>query len=122
MLPPPQIPSILVKAKNAYSLWFNILNDFPRVRRYSLGAKIEHYFLALLESIFISLYLTPEKKIEQLTIAIAKLDGIKLFLQLAWENKCISQDKYINLSEQLNETGRMLGGWKKGLQKKTPAK
>ena len=91
------------------------------MRRYTLGGKIEHYFLELLESIFIALYLPRERKIDRLTVAIAKLDGVKFFLQLAWENKCLAQDKYIGLSEQLNEVGRMLGGWKKGLEKKTPA-
>tara|TARA_B100001964_G_C14210844_1_gene590449 strand:+ start:1193 stop:1564 length:372 start_codon:yes stop_codon:yes gene_type:complete len=119
---PPQTPSVLIKAKTAYALWFAVLNDFPKVRRYTLGGKIEHYFLELLESIFIALYLPKNKKIERLTTAITKLDGVKFFLQLAWENKCISQDKYIGLSEQLNEVGRMLGGWKKGLEKKTPAR
>ncbi|MEK7125335.1 MAG: four helix bundle protein [Patescibacteria group bacterium] len=98
-----------------------MLNDFPRVRRYSLGGKIEQYFLELLEAIFIALYLPPAQKIGRLTLAIAKLDGVKFFLQLAWENKCVPENKYVGLSEQLNEVGRMLGGWKKGLEKKTPA-
>jgi hypothetical protein len=42
-------------------------------------------------------------------------------LQIAWENKCISSEKYSVLSEKLEEIGRMLGGWKKGLEKKTPS-
>jgi hypothetical protein len=85
-----------------------------------LGGKIEDYFLGLLENIFISIYLPPEQKIQRLTIAISKLDGVKFFLQIAWENKCITNEKYPTLSESLNEIGRMLGGWKKGLEKKTP--
>ncbi len=87
-----------------------------------MGGKIEYYFLELLESIFISLYLPPEQKITKLNIAIAKLDGIKFFLQLAWENKCVSHERYSTLGAQLQEIGRMLGGWKKGLEKKTPAR
>jgi hypothetical protein len=78
--------------------------------------------LALLENIFISIYLPPEQKIQRLTVAISKLDGVKFFLQIAWENKCIPNEQYSNLSELLNEIGRMLGGWKKGLEKKTPPK
>ena len=53
---------------------------------------------------------------------ISRLDVLKFFIQIAWENKLIPEDKYIILSEQLHEIGRMLGGWKKGLQSKTPAK
>src|SRR3989344_5613305 len=119
-LPPPTAPSALLKTKTAYSLWFKIYNDFPKAHRYTLGGKIEDYFLGLLENIFISIYLPPETKITKLIIAISKLDGAKFFLQISWENKCISNEKYITLSEQLNEIGRMLGGWKKGLEKKTP--
>lgn len=78
--------------------------------------------LELLENIFKTIYLSNTEKYHQLISAIVKLDGLKLFLQLAWENKCIPTQKYSELSEQLNEIGRMLGGWKKGLENKTPSK
>jgi hypothetical protein len=87
-----------------------------------LREKIEEYFLNLLENIFISQYLSGENKINRLTIAISKLDGVKFFLQIAWENKCLPNEKYITLSTHLEEIGRMLGGWKKGLLNKTPQK
>ena len=55
---------------------------------------------------------------------IAKLDNLKFFMQLAWESKLIPTEKYANLSKELEEIGRMLGGWRKGLverqQQKTP--
>ncbi len=121
--PPPAtllVPSALLKTKTAYSVWFKIYNDFPKAHRYILGGKIEDYFLGLLENIFISIYLAPEQKIPRLVIAISKLDGVKFFLQIAWENKCLKDDRYSTLSEKLEEIGKMLGGWKKGLKKKTP--
>jgi len=120
LIPPPAAPSALLKAKTAYSVWFKIYNDFPKAHRYILGGKIEDYFLGLLENIFISIYLPTESKIPKLIIAISKLDGVKFFLQIAWENKCLKDDRYLNLSEKLEEIGKMLGGWKKGLEKKTP--
>ena len=120
--PPPSAPSALLKAKSAYSFWFKIYNDFPKAHRYILGGKVEDYFLSLLENIFISIYLPLGQKIPRLIIAISKLDGVKFFLQIAWENKCVKDDKYSTLSEHLNEIGRMLGGWKKGLEKKTPTR
>lgn len=43
----------------------------------------------------------------------------KFFLQIAWEIKALDNKKYIMLSECLNEIGRMLGGWIKGLKSKT---
>jgi hypothetical protein len=47
---------------------------------------------------------------------------LKFFAQVAWESKLIPDDKYLDLSKRLGEIGRMLGGWKKGLQSKTPAR
>lgn len=117
----PRSPIVLIKTKTAYSLWFQLLKDFPKIYRYNLGGKIENYFLSLLEHTFITIYLSGEKKAAQLSMAILKLDSLKFFLQLAWENKCLSSIKYLALSEQLEEVGRMLGGWKKGLENKTPS-
>ena len=114
-------PVVLVKTKNAYALWFQALADFPKVYRYNLGGKIESCFLSLLENTFITAYLSGERKSAQLSLAILKLDNLKFFLQLAWENKCLSNIKYAALSESLDEVGRMLGGWKKGLENKTPS-
>lgn len=119
-VPPPRAPSVLVKAKDSYSIWFKLLADFPKSHRHNLGGKIDSYFLELLENVFVSLYLSGDSKINRITISISKLDGVKFFLQLAWENKCLPNEKYIILSSQLDEIGRMLGGWRKGLESKTP--
>ena len=120
--PPPRTPTVLIKAKESYSIWFKYLSDFPKTYRHNLGGKIDSYFLELLENVFVSLYLSGDHKINRITISISKLDGVKFFLQLAWENKCIPNDKYATLSNQLSEVGKMLGGWRKGLESKTPQK
>jgi len=113
-------PIVLVKVKESYGLWFKILSDFPKVHRYNLGGKIENSFLLLLEDIFTAAHLAGDRKPAQLAAAIVKLDNLKFFLQLAWENKCLASKNYVDLSTRLEEVGRMLGGWKKGLEMKTP--
>ncbi len=115
---PPPTPQVLQKTQSVYKMWFVVYTDFPRIHRYTLGAKIEEYFLLLLEHIFFALYLSTEKKVVRLEYAIGKLDALKFFLQLAHENKCIPEKRYIEISVLLQEIGRMLGGWKKGIEKK----
>ena len=95
--------------------------DFPKIERYGIGNKIEQAFLDVLEYTFCLTYLPPEHKIPMLNKTITKLDIVKFFAQLAWESKLIPTDKYSNLIAGLEEVGRQLGGWKKGLQKKTSA-
>jgi hypothetical protein len=120
--PPPRSPSVLQKAKVAYSFWFALVDNIPKSHRYTLGGKVEHYFLEFLECIFTALYLPVEQKGKRLEVATSKLDGIKFFAQICWENKCIPDKKYTELSGLLDELGKMIGGWKKGLEKKTPTK
>jgi len=54
--------------------------------------------------------------------AIGKTDLIKFFLQICWEIKSLQNNKYIALSEPLNEVGKMLGGWYRQLSKQNSAK
>jgi len=120
--PPPTLPVVIQKEKEAYQYWLALHRNFPRVERFGIGQKIEQSFLALLELTFIAAYLPPEQKIILLGKTISRLDILKFFVQLAWESKLIPNDKYLELSTKLEEIGRMLGGWKRGLEKKTPAR
>lgn len=117
---PPQVPTVLQKSKSTYQTWFLLLKDFPKVYRYTLGGKIENSFLEFLDILFSSLYLPKDYKLEKLKLASGRLDSLKFFVQIAWENKCLSNDKYMALAEQLEEIGKMIGGWRRGLEIKTP--
>lgn len=116
------LPSVILKQKEAYRYWSNVHRNFPKIERLGIGNKIENNFLSLLEITFASVYLTMDQKEMVLGKAISKLDFIKFFVQIAWENKLIPIGQYINLVGQLEEIGRQLGGWKKGLKNKTPTK
>jgi len=120
---PPQrkMPIVIEKEKEAYSFWLKLHKNFPKVERLGLGNKIEAVFISVLELTFSSSYLAPEQKIILLGKTISRLDILKFFLQLAWENKLIPTEKYADLSSRLEEIGRMLGGLKKGLLNKFPA-
>ena len=120
--PPNGILPIIGRFILIYKLWHEFLPNFSKTSRYTLGFKIDSYFLETLEAIFIASYLRREQKIPYLQKAIVKLDLLKFFLQISWEIKALDNKKYIALSEPLHEIGRMLGGWKKGLESKTPAK
>ncbi|MEK7669371.1 MAG: four helix bundle protein [Patescibacteria group bacterium] len=92
------------------------------MERLGIGQKIENLFLSILELTFSSTYLPLEPKIFMLGKTISRLDVLKFFIQIAWENKLISTEQHIALSNYLEEIGRQLGGWKKGLETKLPSK
>ncbi len=124
LTPPPQSPqpAVITKEKEAYQFWLMLHKNLPKTERFGLGQKIEQAFLDVLECTFMAAYLPPEQKIIMLGKTISRLDILKFFFQLAWENKLMPKDHYITLSQKLDEIGRMLGGWRKGLLSKTPAK
>lgn len=112
---------IIQKSIALYKRWDGYKNHFPKKSRYTLGVKIDSLFLDTLELMFVGSYLGPKEKLPLLERANGKLDLLKFFLQISWEMKALDGEKYISLSESLQEVGRMLGGWRKGLESKTLA-
>jgi len=86
-----------------------------------LGSRIDSVFLSAIEYCFLASYAARDTKIGLLNQTISRIDLLKLLLQLAWEIRALDTNKFAHIHEQLAEVGKMLGGWKKGLQSKTPA-
>lgn len=102
-------------------MWHSSIINLKRVDRYTIGAKVDDIFLSLLELTFRACFAYDKfEKISLVSQAIAKSDLLKFFLQLSWEHKVIDHKNYGGLILLLDEVGRMLGGWKKNLQEKTP--
>lgn len=95
-----------------------LARDFPKTTRHTLGYKIDEHFLKMLSYVYLATYQTPTEKLLTLSRAITQLDLAKFLLSIAWESKIISDNHYVKLSTDLDEIGRMLGGWKKGLETK----
>ncbi len=113
---------MVLKLKDVYNLWQSHLVHFPKQNRYTLGSKIDDVFLVAIEFCFLASYAHKDTKIIHLERCISRVDLLKLLLQLAWEIRALDTPKYVTLSEQLQEVGRMLGGWRKGLDAKLPQK
>ena len=63
-----------------------------------------------------------EDQLPYLKVANRKLDTIKIFLLILWDTSSLDSKKYINLSEKLDEIGKVLGGWLGKIEKENPAK
>ena len=104
------------KLISVYKIWHELLPGLPKTSRYTLGAKIDDAFLAVIEHVIKAGYSDKTTKYIVLSTASVKLDVLKFFLQMAWEIKSLDNKKYIRLSEKLNEVGKMLGGWIKAVK------
>ena len=117
--PPPQLLPILERLKSTYALWYGYLNILPKTHRYSLGQKVDTLLVETIEAVATAAFLSKEEKLPYVRYATRKLDTLKILLLILWENQSLENKKYLALSENLNEIGRMLGGWQGQLQKKT---
>jgi hypothetical protein len=109
--PPPRLLPLLQKVKTTYILWFGYYQNIPKLHRHSLGGRIDSLFVELIESISVASFLQKEEKLTWVRIAIRKIDTIKVLFMVLWESKSIDSKKYIALSLQIEEIGKMLGGW-----------
>ncbi|MFZ2500951.1 MAG: four helix bundle protein [Minisyncoccia bacterium] len=95
--------------------------DMPREERFGVGAKIDSLFLETFEILRRATYATEETKTDLLQQAIENIDSLRFFVQLAWEMLLLTNTRYSILGEGVENIGRMVGGWRKGLLSKTPA-
>ncbi len=95
--------------------------NIPRTERFGLGSKIDFLFLELLELLRKAVYSPVGIKIVLLEDVIIKIDSLRFFFQLLWEARLVSNNQYISLGNDIEELGKIVGGWKKGIINKTSA-
>lgn len=117
----PKLIPVIGKLKDTYGVWQTFVVHFPKANRYALGSKIDEVFLHAIEYCFLASYSRESEKLLLLDRCIARVDLLKLLLQLAWEMKAMDTNKFVRISENLAEIGRMLGGWRHQLTQKNPA-
>jgi hypothetical protein len=96
-------------------LWMNIAGHINKVARYTIGARIENKFLYLFELLYVAYFTEKDKKATKLLECILVCDTLKFLVLIAWEAKLIAHKQYEVIAVNLDEVGKMLGGWKKNL-------
>ena len=104
------------RIKEGYLIWINIVPHIPKSARYTISARIENKFLDLLELAYASYFSKKESKTQKITECILILDTLKFIISIAWEAKYISHQQYEKLALNLDEVGKMFGGWRKQLK------
>lgn len=113
---PTDVP-IIHTLYQAYSLFHDLQLKFPKSQRYSLGTVIQNQLLQIIEAVVTAAYRNDSNaKSEQLYIASAKLDLLRLQIRLAKDCKCLNNQAYLELESKLHESGRMLGGWLRSIK------
>jgi hypothetical protein len=118
--PPPQMLPVLERAKAAYKIWLIVHRKMARSERFGIGDRIDSLWLDFLDSLRKAAYASINQKISSLEEALHAVDAVRFFIQIAWESELMAQSHFILLGKDIEEIGRMVGGWKRGLLAKNP--
>jgi len=102
---------IFQKVYELYKLLYQYVASFPKKDRYTLGQRVENSLLDFMESVILASQLSKTEKLPILQKASIKLDVLKVFIRLCKDLKVLDNKKYLILKSQVQEIGRMLGGW-----------
>ncbi|MDD2731915.1 MAG: diversity-generating retroelement protein Avd [Candidatus Pacebacteria bacterium] len=102
---------IIHKVYDFYNLFYRYLETFPKKDKYILGQKCENIILDILELIFTAAQTKQENKLDLLEKASVKLNILRIIVRLAKDIKVLDFKKYLTIQKNIDEIGRMLGGW-----------
>lgn len=95
------------------------MRNLPKCERYGLGQKIDLLFIDLLDLSQKASFSPLELKISLLVDSLSRIDSLRFFIQFCWELKLIPNKQFTQIGQEIEEIGRMVGGWRKGLITKT---
>jgi hypothetical protein len=106
-----------VQAAHELLLWLiPQIDKFPRVRRFTLGERLESAMLEVLELSVEAAY--THNKRAALQRANLRLEVAKHLWRLALELQTVAMRQYEHGTRLMDELGRQLGGWLRSVQTK----
>ncbi|KKR91873.1 MAG: hypothetical protein UU95_C0031G0008 [Parcubacteria group bacterium GW2011_GWC2_42_12] len=107
---------IFKKAYGLYNEFYGLRNSVPKQDRFTIWQRCENLILEILEYILDASQLSKIEKLPILQKTSTKLNLLRVFLRLCKDTKVLDIKKYIRLEQNVDEIGRMLGGWIKSIQ------
>ncbi|MBV6493786.1 MAG: hypothetical protein LDLANPLL_01809 [Turneriella sp.] len=102
----------------AFRKWYAILNwvldrvdQFPKSVRFSFSGRIADLALDVLENLIEAIY--SKDKRSSLSQINMNLEKLRMFFRLAHERRYLSGRQFEFIVTELNEFGKMVGGWLK---------
>jgi four helix bundle protein len=102
---------IFSKTYDLMACLLRALTAFPKDQRFRLAARIEAALFAFQEAILRAVRSRSRRR--YLLEADLELEKLRLCLRLAQDLECLDFKHYEEASRQVNEIGRLLGGWLK---------
>ena len=102
---------IFKKTYDLYKDFYALRLSVPKQDRYTLWQKCESLLIEVLEGILFASQQSKAEKLPTLEKTSVKLNFLRVCIRLMKDVKAIDGKKYIIIEANLDEIGRMLGGW-----------
>ena len=102
---------IFKKTYDLYKLFHELRNKANKQDRFTIFAKTENILLNIIEGILEASELNKNEKLPILKKTSTKLNMLRVFVRLMKDTKSVDLKSYSHLEENVDEIGRMLGGW-----------
>lgn len=108
------IPPVVTKVYDL-NLWFmQQMPKFPRSHRFVLGDRIQTLSLDILENLIEAAY--TRDKLSLLKRTGINIEKLRYLIRASHDLSFLSMRQYQFVAEQLDEIGRMIGGWQRQQQ------
>lgn len=108
MSTPDQYP-VFVTWYKALSWILDRVEGMPKHMRYSFNNRIASLAMDVQAGIINAIY-TKERRPILLEVNL-NLEHLRILFRMSYERKLISEKQYAFISGEINETGKMIGGW-----------
>ncbi|MBA7551373.1 hypothetical protein ES705_43913 [subsurface metagenome] len=100
---------LYVKWRKTCGYLLDLCGKFPKNYRFNLCDHITNLSLDILEAIIEAIY--AKRKTGILAKANLYMEKLRALLQISLDKQCISLKQYEYISKEINEAGKMIGGW-----------
>jgi len=109
---------IFKKAYELYKKFYGFRNGVSKQDRYTIWQRCETMMLDIMEGLLEAGQLSKCDKLPILEKVSLKLNFLRVFIRLMKDVKAIDNKKYVSLQEDIDEVGRMIGGWIKSTKER----
>ncbi|MBI4065822.1 four helix bundle protein [Candidatus Kaiserbacteria bacterium] len=102
---------IFKKSYDLYKTFYSYRIDVSKQDRYTIWQRSENLILDVIEAILLASQSGKAEKLPFLETASVKLNLLRVLIRLTKDVKAIDNKRYIVLETDIDEIGRMLGGW-----------
>ncbi|MEK7390854.1 MAG: diversity-generating retroelement protein Avd [Patescibacteria group bacterium] len=109
---------IFKRTYDLYKEFYMYRLSVPKQDRYTLWQKSESLLIEVLEGILYASQQSKSEKLPTLEKTSVKLNFLRVCVRLMKDVKAVDDKKYVLIEANLDEIGRMLGGWIKSTRER----